>query len=51
MKEVFQYIKMAGQSLQEMQSFARYMSMNTTLIYAHNVNRMNSNGTLSSKYF
>ena len=33
---------MAGQSLQEVQSFARHTSMNTTLIYAHNVNRMNS---------
>ena len=33
---------MAGMSLQEVQAFARHTSMNTTLIYAHNVSRMKS---------
>lgn len=33
---------LSGMSLQETQAFARHSSMNTTLIYAHNVSRMNS---------
>ena len=33
---------MGGMSLQEVQAFARHSSMNTTLIYAHNVNRLKS---------
>ena len=33
---------MAGQSLQNVQAFARHSSINTTQIYAHNVDRINS---------
>ena len=33
---------LAGQSLQDVQAFARHSSINTTTIYAHNVNRLNS---------
>ena len=33
---------MAGESLQNVQAFARHSSMNTTLIYSHNVDRINS---------
>lgn len=31
---------MGGSSLQEVQAFARHTNLNTTLIYAHNMNRM-----------
>lgn len=33
---------MAGASLQDVQAFARHTNMNTTLIYAHDVNRLKS---------
>ncbi|MBQ3646112.1 MAG: tyrosine-type recombinase/integrase [Synergistaceae bacterium] len=33
---------MGGESLQNVQAFARHSSMNTTLIYSHNVDRINS---------
>ena len=33
---------LAGQSIQDVQAFARHSSINTTTIYAHNVNRLDS---------
>ena len=33
---------MGGESLQNVQAFARHSSMNTTLIYSHNIDRINS---------
>lgn len=33
---------LSGMSLQDVQAFARHSSVNTTMIYAHNVNRMKS---------
>lgn len=34
---------LSGESLQEVQDFARHQNINTTLIYAHNLNKINSN--------
>ena len=34
---------LSGQSLTDVQAFARHSSINTTMIYNHSVNRMNSN--------
>ncbi|MBQ3456960.1 MAG: tyrosine-type recombinase/integrase, partial [Synergistaceae bacterium] len=44
---------MGGMSLQDTQSFARHQNLSTTLIYAHDVNRLKSmcEATISTAIF